>query len=165
MARPQASDYMQGFRFHVRTSDGKVEYVDSTRGEAGFNSVTLPELSTESVEYREGHMTYTEKMPGVPTVGQVSLQRGVTKADSAFWNWIQDCVQGREYRTTLTVYHWPRDGKTKGIGDLSKARQYVCYEAFASRCKPGGDLEGTSGDVSMAELDVEIEYFEVIPAP
>jgi len=162
MARPEASDYFQGMSYHCRTSDGFLEHTDSIRGEAGFNSCSLPELSAEATEYKEGNMLYTQKQPGAPTVGQVSLQRGVTKTDTKFFDWMMRTVNGGEYRTTLTIYHFHRDQKTNGVGDLSKAKKMICHEAWPSRCKPDGDLEATSSDVSMAELDVEIEWFEII---
>jgi phage tail-like protein len=170
MARPESSDYLQGFRFMVRTADGFAKYEDSDLGEAGFNSCSQPELSAEGTEYREGHRTYTMKFPGTPTVGDISLQRGLTRKDTSFYAWMFQVVNGGNYRTTVTIYHYPRSGKVSGQGkgevaDLSKARQTICYQAFPTRVKPGGDLDATSGEVSMQEIDIAMEYFEVVPAP
>lgn len=170
MARAESTDYLQGFRFHVRTASGDGKYEDGDLGEAGFNSVSIPELSAEASEYREGHDTYTKKFPGVPTVGDVSLQRGVTRKDTSFYDWMYKVVNGGAYRTDLTIYQYPRSAKVSGQGksevaDLSKARTVICYQAFPTRMKPAGDLEATSSDVSMAELDVAIEYFELVAAP
>jgi len=162
MARTESSDPLHGFRFHVRTETEAGQFSDSELGEAGFQSCTLPELSTESVEYREGHLTYTKKFPGVPTVSNLTLMRGVTKTDTSFYDWVLTAIEGGEYRTNLTVYHWHRDGKTSGqIADLNAARKYNCYECFPSRCKPAADLDATSSEVSLAEVDVEVEYFEI----
>lgn len=161
MARTEASDPLHSFRFHVRTETEAGQYTDSDGGEAGFQSCTLPELSAESVEYREGHYTFTRKFSGVAQVSDISMMRGVTKQDTSFFDWMWTAVTGGEYRTNLTIYHWHRDGKTHGsISDLTKARKYNCYECFPTRCKPAGDLDATSGDVSIAELDIAVEYFD-----
>lgn len=163
MARPEVSDVLQSFRFHVVSENNNIEYSDNQRGQAGFQSVTLPELSVEPVEYREGHHTYTQKYPGVPTVTDVTMIRGVTKRDTAFYRWVKAAAEGGEYRTNLTVYHFPRDAKRSPdkVADLSKARLYNLYECVPTRVKFAGDLDATSGEVSMAEVDVAVEYFDL----
>jgi len=163
MARPESSDMMQSFRFHVIAENGQITYSDSQRGEAGFQSVTLPELSTEAVEYREGHFTYTRKYPGVPTVSDITMMRGITRRDTAFFSWVKTAAEGGEYRTNLTVYHFPRDAKRSPdkIADLSKARKYNLFECMPSRVKFAGDLDATSSEVSMAEVDVACDFFDI----
>jgi phage tail-like protein len=161
MGRAQSTDPLHNFRFHVRTSSGQGQF-SSSEGEAGFQSVTVPEVSLEVTEYREGTYTYTRKYPGIPTVGEISMMRGVTKTDSSFFDWIQAAIRGGEYRTDMTIYHWHRDGKTHGVlADLNAARKINCYEVFPSRVKVGGDLDATSSEVSIAEMEVAMEYFEV----
>jgi len=163
MARSQASDFLQNSKFWVQSVEKYLEYEDSENGAAGFQSVTLPEMNSEAVEYKEGHYTYTQKYPGAVTVGDVSLMRGHSKKDSKFYDWMMRVKDGEEYRTTLIIYRWHRDGKAKnkGIGDLAKAEKTICYEAFPTRMKPGADLDASSSEVSISELDVAIEYFEV----
>lgn len=163
MARTEASDVLHGFRFHVVTENGFAKYTDSELGEAGFQSVTLPELTVEAVEYREGIHTYTRKFPGVPTVSDMTFMRGVTKKDSSFYDWVRAAAEGGEYRTNLTVFHWHRDGKQAidKVADLDKARKYNCFECLPTRVKPGADLDATGSDVSLAEVDVALEYFTI----
>ena len=100
MARAQNTDYMQNFRFHVRTYETKMEvdpilFEGDPGGEAGFQSVTLPELSNEATEYREGTSTYTKKYPGPPTVSDITLMRGIAQRDSAFWEWARGAAEGQ----------------------------------------------------------------------
>lgn len=162
MARAESEDHLQNFRFHVRTELGFAEFSDSDQGEAGFQSVTTPEVSVDPAEYKEGHYTYTRKFPGIPQVSDISMMRGVTKKDTSFFDWINAAIRGGEYRTNLTIYHWHRDGKVYGqVGDLNSARKIECYEAFPMRVKISGDLESQSTEVSLAEVDVSMEYFEV----
>lgn len=169
MGRPESSDFLQSFRFHVKTTEGFIEHEDATRGEAGFQSVSMPEMSVDMAEYREGHFAYTQKQPGIPTVTDITMMRGVTKRDRAFYNAVRRSIGddpdggGTEYRTELTIFHWHRDGKVFGqIGDLDAARKYICYEAFATRVKIAGDLDSTSTEVSLAEVDFACEYFEIV---
>ena len=162
MARSQSSDPLHGFRFHVKAESEVMAFTDPENGEAGFQSVTLPELSTDIVEYKEGIHTYTKKFPGIPTVSDMTLMRGVTKTDTAFFDWVLAAIEGGEYRTNLTVYHWHRDGKTHGqADDLNAARKYNCYECVPMRCKPAADLESQAGEVSLAEVDVAVEWFAI----
>lgn len=165
MARAESSDPLHGFRFHVTTETPEFIAAGAEEfqiGEAGFQSVTLPERSVEVVEYREGTMTHTRKFPGVETWTNTTLMRGVTKTDTAFFDWVATAAEGGEYRTNMTIYHWHRDGKQYGqLADVDSARKYNCYNCFPSRVKMAADLDSTSSEVSLQEVDVELEYCEI----
>ena len=54
MPRLQVADPLQGFRFHVSAVEGgfdPIGYEDGDSGQAGFQSVTTPEMTLEAVEY------------------------------------------------------------------------------------------------------------------
>jgi phage tail-like protein len=164
MARPQNSDFLQGFRYQVSTGEAQVKPFDP---EAGFTSVSIPEISLDPVEYREGIYTWTRKQPGIPTVSDISLARGVTQTDTNFYDWIMAAINGAEYRTDLVIKHYHREGMGV-IGSpvvdairQTEAKSYFAYEAFPSRCKVAGDLEGTTGDISLQEIDVVLERLEM----
>lgn len=172
MPRAESTDYMQGFRYHVVANNESgvdplqplvASDLDSheNKGQAGFQSVTLPELSVEAVEYREGIMKWTEKYPGVPTVSEVTLMRGVTRRDTAFFDMVMASIEGARYRATVIIYHYHRDEMGAEIGAES-GRRYECGECFAIRAKPAGDLDSTSGEVSLAEVDLAVEKFTPI---
>lgn len=172
--RAQANDFMQGFRYHVvaRTASG-VDPLDEVRSghgvHAGFQSVTLPEISTEASEYREGTFKWTEKYPGVPVVSPMTLIQGITKKSNAFYNTVMAALNGEEYRLDVTVYHFHRgDIGSADYVDISKidsdkVRRYECYNAFGTRAKPAGDLDSMASEVSLAEIDLEMESFKVEP--
>lgn len=171
MARSITGDFYQGFRFHIRSSenskykpfavDGNVSAgragLDTFNGaDAGFQSCTLPEISVDPVEYREGNSTITMKQAGILTISDMSLMRGVTKYDSQFYDWISQLRDGKEYRVDLTVFHMGRQD------DLSKLttetmRSYYCTECFPGRVKFAGDLDSTGSEVSIAECDIVME--------
>ena len=176
MARAAANDFLQAFRYHVRasraeTADDPLAFSrkdESPGGEAGFQSATLPELTVEASEYREGTMQWTRKYPGVPTVSDCSLMRGVAKKDTAFYEWVKSSVDGKEYRADVTIYHYDREAMGTAIsGPIAVSNDSVrtieCYNCFGIRAKPGSDFDATSSEVSIQECDFALESFEVKP--
>ena len=165
MARLERSDWLHSFRFHVRTELGFTEFIDSDLGEAGFSNVTTPEYTVETVEYREGIHTYTKKQSGIPTTNTLTLSRGVTKRDTAFYDWVVAAIEGGEYRTNLTIYHWHRDGKVVDKpADLEASKKYEIENAIPGRIKPAGDLDGTASEINISEVDVDFEKFTIVDA-
>lgn len=172
MARASKTDFLQNFRFHVVVAggvEGLADTVNSTHVVgAGFQSVTLPELTVEGTEYREGTYKYAKKFPGVPTVSDVTLIRGVTAQHTLFFRWAMAAVSGAEYRADIAISQYHRHNVTgnTGAGEASTlptaaARTYTCHECTPIRVKPGADLDATSGEVAMQELDFSLEWFEV----
>jgi phage tail-like protein len=183
MSRSVVTDFLQGMRFHVDVDafDGSTR-LQPGEIQAGFNSVTLPEATTEATEYREGQYIYTRKYPGLPTVSDITMTRGVTRKDSTFWDWMRQVIEGSgEYRANLSIKHYHRDsflgrsfrpGQVPAVPDFNTVSEvdpgklvpsitYRCYCAFPIRHKVAADLDATSAEVSIMELDVAIEYFEV----
>lgn len=182
MARAAASDFLHSMRFHVTTDGslgaGLAPEKFGANVPAGFMSCTTPEATTEAVEYREGQFNYPMKFPGNTTVSDITLQKGVAPSSSNFWNWLRVVIEGSgEYRTTMTIKHYNRSVLTNArptattssksmrennaAGDAKASRSYVLYEAFPIRHKVAADLDASSSDISVQELDVAYEYFDV----
>ena len=172
-ARLEATDFLLSFRFQVtmlEAPEGGEGYLKGTpeTGDAGFQSVTLPEMTIEATEYREGTYKYTKKFPGPPTISEVSCMRGVVKADTGFFDWCLAAIAGGEYRANISILQFGReDFTTAGFSEFtaapsSAARTYNCYECVPVRVKPAGDMDATSGEVSMAEVDFAPEYFNIV---
>jgi phage tail-like protein len=183
MARAQSTDFLHSMRFQVDivagydffrfSADGKSSTVSPS---AGFMSVSTPEATTEAVEYREGTYNYPRKFPGNTTVSDCSMQKGVARADGSFWNWMSTVIAGNgEYRVDMAIYHFdrrvlnrPQNGATKDFPNFANlatannaARTYTLFEAFPTRHKVAADLDASSSDISIMELDVAYEYFDV----
>jgi phage tail-like protein len=148
MARAQVSDFLHNFRFHV-TADLALgggdplahSYEDGA--EAGFQSASIPAVNVEAVEYREGSYTYTRKQPGIPTVDDCTLMRGVVMQDTALFGWIMAAIGNAEYRADLTIYQWDKAGKTPNQAvELDNAREYRLFNCFPITAKPAGDFAG-----------------------
>jgi len=163
--RTQETDYFHNFRFHVTCEGpGGIDYIGAT--EAGFNMCSIPEMTLEAVEYREGIWSYTRKFPGLATVSEVTLGRGVTRSETKFFAWAIKAIEGGAYRATMTIYHFHRVGKEPAEqasprDDLTNARQIKCEEALPVRLKPAADLDAMTSDVSIAEMDVACERFSI----
>jgi len=175
MTRGAQNDFMQGFRFHVvaSTADGINPLLIVRKGEieggaeAGFQSVTLPEITVEAVEYREGNFKWTQKYPGPPTVSACTLMRGITKEDSTFHDWVMKSVDGDEYRCTVTIYQYQRTEMSQAnLSEYSdELKRWECRNCVPTRAKAGADLDSATGEVSLAEVDFELESFDVYPKP
>lgn len=168
MARAEVTDPLQSFRFHATATDieDAIIFTGGIEGaEAGFQSITIGEKSIEAIEYREGTMKYTKKFPGIPSFSDSTLMRGVLIADTAFWNWIMRAGSTGEYRTEIVIWHYHRADDTADPTAPNTAyegtRLYKLKEALPIRVKPAGDMDSTSGEVSLAEVDVAMEWLEI----
>lgn len=172
--RSAVDDLMQGFRFHVtaRTAAGvdPLQPIPGRTGEfegggqAGFQSATLPELTLEATEYREGTFTWTQKYPGVPTVSDCTLMRGVAKSDTAFYDWVMGSINGAEYRSDVTIWHYHRTEMANAAQSKTEdtMRRFLCKNCIPMRVKPGADFDSMSGEVSLSEVDFAMESFELL---
>lgn len=172
MARPVAEDFLHSMRFHVEVING--EGPNFGPPEAGFNMCSVPEATVEAVEYKEGTYIYTRKQPGNTTFSDLTLSRGVAITDSAFWTWIKTVIEGAgEYRQDIRIKHYHREEALPGSGDVGvnltaiptsveAARTYEIFNAFPARHKVAGDLDATASEISIMELDLSYEYFNLI---
>lgn len=185
MARAKVYDFLHNFRFHVivygygENHDPKIGSLDTDKVTAGFSSCSIPDVSEEAVEYREGHFIYSKKYVGLPTVSDVSLARGVSLVESSvsavsLWQWVKDTLEANnEYRADLDILHIHRnmkpESRSAGTGPVDEMgirtdmglRIYRCYNAFPIRYKSSSDLDATSSEVSIQELDLAVENFDI----
>ncbi len=182
MARPVASDFLQAFRFHVQASGTPLgdkfltaANIQSGNVQAGFSAVNTPSGTIDAAEYREGQYIYTRKYPGIPTMDDVTLSRGVVLTDTEFFFWYRTCVEGvGEYRADLIINHYHRTavgvtgrptgivGEPEGLNlDSSDHKTYVLFNAFPIGHKTSSDLDGTASEVAISDLTVSYERFDV----
>jgi len=165
MSRAISTDFFQNFRYHARIipGDGYATTGDAFKVQAGFNTLTVPELTMDAVEYREGTTIFTKKFSGIPTFSEVTMTRGVTAADSDFWRWGQNAAKGGEYRADLQILHFSREEASAGnlVAASNAAREYICRECVPIRVKLSADMDATSGDVSIAEFGLAVESVQL----
>jgi len=155
MARELVNDFYQAFRFAVVMGSPGDLYIEAS---AGFNNITVPEVSQEAAEYREGNRVWTVKQPGPPTVGNATFQQGVSNANGngrPFYNWLLAAAGGWEFRSDIEIVHQHR-----ARGDID-SRVITLGNAWPSRVKVDGDFDATSAEISLREMDVECEWVQV----
>ena len=150
MARAIAADHLQSFRFKVAASAGSMASAPFT---GSFQTCTAPELTLESVEFKDNSMTYKRKFPGIPAVNDITLAKGVIKADTELWDWIVAAKDANEYRCEITISHTDKEGNDR--------YQYVLENAYPIRVKIDGDFDSNSSEISISEMDVTYESFTV----
>lgn len=166
MARAQGTDFYHNMKFHAKVVSTGVDGAADIGAAAGFTTVTIPEMTTESVEYKEGVYLYRRKFPGDVAFSDMTLTRGVAKGSTQFYRWIRSCFLGKEYRADLEIRQFHRDETTDATDytAVAPARTFKVYEAFAIRVKPTSDFDGQSSDVALEEIDIALEYFELTDA-
>jgi phage tail-like protein len=155
MARSIDTDLYHNFRFHVvDPAGGNLDPV------AGFSKVTIPNISMEPAEYREGVYKYTRKYPGIPKVGDCEMTKGVVKKNSDFLTWIFKPINGgQNYRSDLLIeeYHISDEFGIAG----TPSRIIRIKEVFPVDVKPSADKDATQADVSLQTLKLAVEEIEV----
>lgn len=168
MAKGIAQDYFQNKKFLARvvgTAAGATTF-ELAPPEAGFNSVTTPEISVDAVEYKEGIWKYTQKFLGNPTFSDITFSRGIVLGDTRFYDWIQAAISGgQSYMQDIAIDHYHVAQKEWGLENATNfgvgARRYIIYNAKPIRVKIAADLDATAGDISLQEMDVSYDYFEL----
>ncbi len=187
MARAMSADFITNSRFHMTalSSDGR-SYLQrpvtaAGLSQAGFTTCSTPEATVEAKEYREGTFVYARKFPGIPSIGDISAARGLCRLDSSLWDWMRVVLEGSgEYRAdiSLAVFHrdtaltreFPSSGANANRTEINvdaPAVIFHCHDCFPTMVKAGGDLDAASGEVSIQEITISLETFEVehFPAP
>ena len=164
MARSQATDFYHAMKFHVKVVTGGVTGASNIGTQGGFTNAVMPEKTIEAVEYKEGIYLYRRKYPGDVTYSDITLTKGVAKAGTDFFDWINAVLRGQAYRVDLQILHFHRD-EVSDLDNFTSAtakRVINCYECFPIRVKPGADFDGQSSEISLEEMDIAIERFELV---
>ena len=129
-------DPLRNFRFRLEI--GGIQ-------EAHFSEVTGFDISTDAIDYREGHEdTFVRKLPGLTKFGNVTLKRGIT-ASIELYNWYQDVVAGKIRRELVTVVV-----QDELAGDVAR---FEIREAWPTKYDPM-DLNAKGNDVSIETLEL-----------
>lgn len=167
--RSNAKDFLQNFRFHVvadlagPTKVNPLERRESNmlwKTEAGFQSVSVPEWSVNAVEYRDGLNLFTAKQPGIPTTDAITMMRGQIMRGTRFLDWMLRYFAGTQYRANLYIYAWAQVGGPDERGyNLDNAIMLTLFNAFPTRVKVLADLDATSDEISVEEIEINHEYW------
>ena len=162
MARSVASDFYHVFKYHVIINTAGITGASTIQG--GFATAVIPEKTMEAVEYKEGIYLYRRKFPGDVTYSDLTLTRGVAKGGTNFYAWIDAQLKGNAYRVDLELRHFHRDEVIDATNFATTAPKRVikCFDCFPIRVKPGSDFDAQSSEISLEEIDIAIERFELV---
>jgi phage tail-like protein len=129
--------------------------VGETQPLGGFSDVSGLSTETKMAEYRNGNdlPNHVRKIPGIHTVGDVTLKRGVVNSRD-LWDWItQTRTQGIAAKRSVVITL--RDESGKPVEKWSLGGVVPMKYTGPTLAAKGG------GDVAMEELVLSSESLEV----
>lgn len=155
MARSVETDPFHDFRFHiVDPAGGNLDAV------AGFTNVGMPDITVEEANYREGTHRWTRKFPGIQSVGNVTMTKGIFRRESDFFNWVKKVIDGgQDYRSDLIVQEFHITDEFGIAGSPSRVTRLL--EVWGQSAKPTSDKDATSSAVSLQNLTLSVEEIQV----
>lgn len=138
MATGQRNDPYRNFRFRVMIDGIQV---------AGFADVTIPDSSTDSVDYREGtDPVHSKKLSGMTKYGNITLKKGLTDGMDLY-NWRKAIEQkgAMGNRKNMSIVVVDEEGNDKA--------QFDVLEAWPTKYAPSG-LSAKGNEVMVETLDL-----------
>jgi len=145
----------------------------------GFSAMTMPEVTLEMAPINPLNSMWTQNHVKRAAMGTITLSRGVRVYDDTFFEWMRAAMrgQGAPRRNLLMLQFLGMSvAELVGIGSNSEqadkwtpdaieavrvpARAWLLYGCLPTRYKGGADMDASSGDVSIAELDIQPRSFE-----
>lgn len=118
--------------------------------QAGFSDVTIPDISTDPIEYREGNEdTTVRKLPGLTKYGNLTLKWGITDSMELF-EWRKQVIQGKtsDARKNIAVILQDEGG--------NPAVRWEFREAWPIKYDTP-DLSGKGNDVAIESIEIAHE--------
>lgn len=118
--------------------------------QAGFSEVTVPDTSTDPIEYREGNEIPTvRKIPGLTKFSNIVCKRGITKNLEIF-KWYKDISDGKinSSRKTVSVLLLDELG--------NEAARWVFSNAWPNKYDPP-DMNATGNTIGIETLEIAHE--------
>ena len=188
MARTRVDDFLQGYNFFVfdLTPSPKPPFVVlnpligaglSGGLVGGFTGVSLPEITATTNTYSPLNEPFGYTYVTGYEVGPITLRRGASRYDSSFYQWITRAMRGtdRPHRDLMILHlssaslldetdsegnaspHSVGKGYVEVIKTFGKA--YILYDCIPTRYSPGGELDASSSEITITELEVTPSYF------
>lgn len=178
MARSHLGDLLQNYAFWLVDIDPSARPPFFVLGGPlyGFNTVTHPEISVETEEITQMNSPWKVRSFAGADVGAITLSRGVRFYDSSMYSWIDRYIEGTDVgQRNLLLLH----NMSASLGEIPSAptpdfieifripgKAWLLWDCVPTRYKAGSDLDGTSGDVAISEIDIQptrIEEFSLDP--
>lgn len=161
-ARSQSGDLFLTNRFALVIDSGPFAGTKV----AGFQSISMPEHTIESIEYSEGIFNYSRFYPGRSSFSSITCTRGVVKDNNDLGRWIRRAAEGWNYRGDLSIYHFHRsdvEGRASySSTSIKPYRRIKLYNCMPIRFKAGSDFDAMAADISIQEIEFQMERFIIL---
>ena len=133
------------FYFNIDLGDGKLQ---------GFSEISGLESEVKPIEYRHGDSKNFSpiKMPGLRSVGNVTLKKGIFTKDSIFWDWFNQAQLNIIKRMTVIINLLDENTAPKMTRTL--------MNAWPTKLT-GTDLKSDSSEVAIESLEIAYETLTV----
>jgi phage tail-like protein len=121
---------------------------------AGFSTATIPENSTEVIEYREGNDPPTpQKLWSLNSFGNITLEKGTTDDSIALFEWRKLVEQGKlgEARRSIAIVVLDEEGNA--------GPRFECKNAWV-RQYSAPELDASGSDVAIESIEIVHEGME-----
>ena len=133
------------FYFSVQLVDDK---------DVKFSEVSGLEADTKPIEYRHGDskVFYPIKMPGLGSVTNVTMRKGIFVKDSKFWAWFSEIKMNIIKRRSVVINLMDEAGDPKMVWTL--------HNAWPTKVT-GTDLKSEGNEVAVESVEIAYETLEV----
>ncbi|HEY7809691.1 MAG TPA: phage tail protein [Allosphingosinicella sp.] len=133
------------FFFNIDLGDGKKQ---------GFSEVTGLESEVKPIEYRHGNSKVFSpiKMPGLRSVGNVTLKKGTFTKDSIFWDWFNEAQLNIIKRKNVVISLLDEKATPKMTWTLTNA--------WPTKVT-GTDMKSDSSEVAVESIEIAYETLTV----
>jgi phage tail-like protein len=133
------------FFFSVQLGDDK---------DVKFSEVSGLEADTKVIEYRHGDSKVFSpiKMPGLGSVGNVTMRKGIFVKDAKFWTWFSEIKMNIIARRAVVINLLDETGAPKMVWTL--------HNAWPTKIT-GTDLKSEGNEVAVESVELAYETLEV----
>jgi len=122
-----------------------------------FQEVSGLDVESAPIEYRHGNSPAFSvmKMPGLKKVGNITLKKGVFKADNKFWDWFNQIKMNTIKRVPVTISLLDEAGKPTMVWTLANA--------WPTKIT-GTDLKSEGNEVAVETIEIAHEGLTIANA-